>query len=442
MDIFGRRSTFKGGKVLPGNKHLSCDATIEIPPLPGTAVIPLWQHAGLPAQACVAVGRQVRTGERIGKPDGAVSAAVHASISGTVTAITEIVLPGGKRSPAVVIESDGRDERAYLPPLPDWIDAAPSVLLDRIDEAGIVGLGGAAFPAKVKLSPPQGKKADVLLINGAECEPYLTADYRLMIERASEAVAGIRILLRVLGISRAIIGVERHSGPAIAMLEKAIGNEAAISLHPLQVKYPQGAEKLLIKSILNREVPSGGLPIDAGAIVHNIGTAEAIYKAVVLGQSLIERVVTVSGEAIAHPKNLLARIGMPIGHLLDLCGGFSSEKAVLIAGGPMMGLSLESTDIPVFKGLSGVLALPRRTTTDPKEIVCINCGRCYAVCPLGLNPAELSELGDQGFINEAMRLGVTDCCSCGLCTTICPGGRKNAENIKALKEAALHRKPS
>jgi Na+-translocating ferredoxin:NAD+ oxidoreductase subunit C len=442
MGIFGHHATFKGGKVLPGKKHFSRDAAIEIPPLPGTVVIPLWQHAGSPAQACVAPGRRVRTGERIGKPDGALSAAVHASISGTVTAIGEISLPGGKRSPAVVIESDGRDEHAYLAPLPDGIDSAPSVLLDRIDEAGIVGLGGAAFPAKVKLSPPRGKKADVLLINGAECEPYLTADYRLMVERAPEVVAGIRILLRVLGISRAIIGVERHSGPAIKMLEKAIGNEPAISLRSLQVKYPQGAEKILIKSILGREVPSGGLPIDVGAIVHNIGTAEAIYKAVVLGQPLIERVITVSGEAIPHPKNVLTRIGTPIGHLLDLCGGFSGEKAVLIAGGPMMGMPLESTDIPVFKGLSGVLALPRRSTNDPKEIVCINCGRCFAACPFGLNPAELSELGDQGFINEAMRLGVTDCCNCGLCTTMCPGGRNNAENIKALKEAVLQRKPS
>jgi Na+-translocating ferredoxin:NAD+ oxidoreductase subunit C len=440
MSIFRHHATFKGGKVLPGKKHFSRDAAIEIPPLPATVTIPLWQHAGLPAQACVTPGRHVKTGERIGKPDGAVSATVHASISGTVTALGEIVLPGGKRSQTVVIESDGRDEREFLSPLPDWMNATPTVLLNRIDEAGIVGLGGAAFPAKVKLTPPKEKKADVLLINGAECEPYLTADYRLMIERAPEIVTGIRILLRVLGISRAIIGVERHSGPAIALLEKAIGSETAISIRSLKVKYPQGAEKLLIKTILGREVPSGGLPIDAGAIVHNIGTAEAVYKAVVLGQPLIERVITVSGEAMKHPKNVLARIGTAIGHLLAMCGGFDREKAVLIAGGPMMGIPLESTDIPVIKGLSGLLALPRRTTPDPKEIVCINCGRCYSVCPLGLNPAELSELGEQGFIDEAARLGVIDCCSCGLCTTICPGGRKNAENVKALKEAAMQRK--
>jgi electron transport complex protein RnfC len=440
MDLFNRAASFKGGVTLPGKKHLSRDSAIEAPPLPAYVIIPLWQHAGSSATACVETGQRVKTGERIGTPGSAVSAPVHASISGAVTEIRDIDLPGGKKSRAIVIENDGRDERAFLAPIAAWENAAVKDLLARIDDAGIVGLGGAAFPAKVKLSLPPGKKADILLINGAECEPYLTADYRLMIERAPEVITGIRILLRVLGIGRAIIGVERHNAPGIQALEKAIGSDKTISLRSLKVKYPQGAEKILIKTMLGREVPSGGLPIDAGAIVHNIGTAEAVCKAVVLGQPLIERVVTVSGEAIAHPKNLLARIGTPIGRLIEQCGGITQEKVTLIAGGPMMGLPLESLDLPVTKGLCGVLALPQRTMPDPKEIVCINCGRCFTGCPLGLNPSELSELGDHGLIDEAVRQGVTDCCHCGLCTVMCPGGRKNTEIIKRLKETALQRK--
>jgi electron transport complex protein RnfC len=441
MGLFNRSNDFKGGVTLPGKKHLSRDAAIEAPPPPGQVIIPLWQHTGLPATACVETGQRVKTGERIGAPGGAVSAPVHASISGVVAGIREIELPGGKKSTAIVIKGDGHEERSFLPPLAAWDSVPAADLLARIDDAGIVGLGGAAFPAKVKLSPPTGKYADFLLINGAECEPYLTADYRLMVERAPDVVTGIRMLLRILGISQAIIGVERHNDPAIRAIEKAIAGNKGISLRTLQVKYPQGAEKILIKTILGREVPSGGLPIDAGVIVHNIGTAEAICKAVVSGQPLIERVVTVSGEAIARPKNLLARIGTPIGRLIEYCGGTTQENASLIAGGPMMGIPLDSPDIPVTKGLCGVLALPRRVKAPGnKEIVCINCGRCYAVCPLGLNPSELAELGEHGLIDEAFRQGVTDCCSCGLCTVMCPGGRSNAEIVKNLKEAAMRRK--
>lgn len=441
MGIFKGHSTFKGGKVMPGKKHFSRDTEIESPPLPDTVTIPLWQHAGASAQVCVALGRRVKTGERIGKPAGAVSVAIHASISGTVTALEEISLPGGKKSKAVVIASDGRDECSFLTPLPNWKNSAPSTLLERIDEAGIVDLGIASFPAKTRLSPIPDKKVNVLLIDGFECEPYLTADYRLMIERAAETVTGIRIMLHILGISRAIIGIGQDSSPAMTALKKAIGNDTGISIHPLKVKYSQGEEKLLIKALLSSEVSSGGLPADAGTIVHHIGTAEAIYKAVVLGQPLIERVITISGEAISHQKNMLVRIGTPIGNLLNLCGPIK-EKSVLIAGGPRMGIPLISTDIPVFKGLTGILALPRRLWPDHKEGACIKCGRCCSSCPLGLNPSELSEFGHNGFIREAVRLGVTNCCHCGRCTAICPAGRRNAETIKTLKEAAQQRKPA
>jgi electron transport complex protein RnfC len=437
MNLFRRSVTFAGGMKLPGKKELSRNAAIETPPLPNRVTIPLWQHAGTPAQPCVAIGQHILTGQPLGLATSLVSAPVHASVSGAVSAIRNIELPGGTATTAVTIESDGRDRKTLLTPVDPWEQADTATLLARIDEAGVVGLGGAAFPSKVKLSLPQDKKADILLVNGAECEPYLTADFRIMVERARESVTGIRILLRVLGVPKAIIGIERRSTEAIRAIEKAIAGDSAIAVRTLQVKYPQGAEKVFIKSLLKREVPSGKLPIDAGVVVHNVGTAEAVYQAVCNGRPLYERVVTVSGEAIARPKNLLVRIGTPISHLIACCGGMTKKQVSVIAGGPMMGTPLDTLDTPVIKGMPAVLVLPSRKTYAKDDIVCINCGRCLAVCPLGLKPAELAELSNQNLIDEAKREGVLDCCQCGLCTAICPGGRQNTEIIRKLKEAAM-----
>ncbi|MBN2037981.1 MAG: electron transport complex subunit RsxC [Chitinispirillaceae bacterium] len=437
MNLFRRSATFAGGMKLPGKKELSRTAAIESPPLPARVTIPLWQHAGTPAKPCVTIGQRVLTGQIIAVANGPVSSPVHASVSDAVSAIRDIGLPGNQQSQAVTIESDGRDQKVLYTPVDPWNRAEPATLLSRIDEAGVVGLGGAAFPAKVKLMPPPEKKVDILLINGAECEPYLTADFRIMVERAREAVAGIRILLRVLGVSKAIIGIERHSTAAIRSIEKAVAGDGAIAVRALEVKYPHGAEKILIKSLLNREVPSGRLPIDAGVIVHNVGTAEAVYQAVCVGRPLYERVITVSGEAIARPKNLLVRIGTPVSHLVAFCHGMTHKQVSVIVGGPMMGTPIDTLDTPAIKGMPAILVLPSRKTYAKDDIVCINCGRCLTACPLGLNPAELVELGNQNLIDEAKREGVLDCCQCGLCSAVCPGGRQNTEIIKKLKEAAM-----
>jgi electron transport complex protein RnfC len=435
--MFKKMFTFKGGVKLPGKKHLSRESPIESMPLPKRVVVPLWQHAGSAAKACVTIGQRVRAGQPIGLPGGVVSAPVHASISGVVVEIIETALAGGTVSRAIVIQGSGEDDRLDLPPIDKWESADPASLLGRIDAAGVVGLGGAAFPSKVKLSPPPGKTVDTLLINGAECEPYLTADYRLMVERADEVVVGIGILLRVLGVSKAVIGIEAHAALAIKAMREAASSNPFIAIRPLKVKYPQGAEKMLIKALVNREVPSGGLPVDVGVIVHNIGTTLAVYQAICLGRTLIERVVTVSGEAIAQPKNLLTRIGTPVADLIDACGGATLGEVMVIAGGPMMGCALSRLDIPVVKGTSGIIVLPQHKETPPEDMVCIKCGRCYSVCPLGLSPSELADCAERGLLDEARRLGVLDCCNCGACSAICPGRRKNSEIIRRLKAATF-----
>jgi electron transport complex protein RnfC len=435
--MFKRIASFRGGIKLPGKKELSKNEAIEPVRAPKVAIIPLLQHAGVAAVPCVKKGQHVARGERIGEPRGDVSSPIHASVSGTVIAIREIALPGENKSPAIFIENDNRDETVSLDPIALFDKAEPSRLLDRIDEAGIVGLGGAAFPSRVKLTVPLGKKIDFLLVNGAECEPYLTVDFRLMVERAAEVVHGVRVLLRVLNVSRAIVGIEQHSQPAIEAMQKALAGDPAISVLPLKVKYPQGAERMFIKAALGRTVPSGGLPSDVGAIVHNIGTTLAVYQAVCLGKPLIDRVVTVSGEAIAHPKNLLVPIGAPIGDLIEACGGIIMEKVTVIMGGPMTGTAVGSLDYPVVKGTSGIVVLPHEDRVMAGDIVCINCGRCFNACPQGLRPFELAALDGPGLIDEAKKLDVLDCCACGVCSVVCPGGRQNSEIIKKLKASVM-----
>jgi Na+-translocating ferredoxin:NAD+ oxidoreductase subunit C len=434
--MFKRIPTFRGGIKLPGKKELSKNEAIEQAPAPKVAIIPLLQHAGAAALPRVAVGQRVMRGERIGEKCGAVSSPVHSSISGTVIAIKEIALPGENKSQAIFIENDHQDTTVFLDPI-EFDNAEPSRLLGRIDEAGIVGLGGAAFPARIKLTVPSGKNVDCLLVNGNECEPYLTVDFRLMVERAAEVARGVRVLLRVLNISRAIVGIEQHSRPAIEAMKEALASEAAISVLPLKVKYPQGAERMFIKAALGRMVPSGGLPSDVGVIVQNVGTALAVYEAVCKGRPLVDRVVTVSGEAIARPKNLLVRIGTPIGDLINACGGITMEKATVIMGGPMTGTAVGSLDFPVIKGTSGIVVLPHENQVIAGDVVCIRCGRCFNACPQGLKPFDMAELDGPGLIDEAKKLNVLDCCACGVCSVVCPAGRHNSGIIRKLKASVM-----
>lgn len=417
-------ATFRGGTHPPEKKELTKDAPIESPTEPEKVIIPLSQHTGAPCKPVVSVGDVVKKGQLIGAPEGFVSAAVHSSVSGKVLSIETVQLPTGRYSQAIVIENDGQNEWTSLKDDPDYISLSPDEMKEKIKNAGIVGLGGAAFPTHVKLSPPKEKPIDLVILNGAECEPYLTADYRLMIERPEEIVAGLRILMKILGVKRGIIGIEENKPEAIQKMSETVKGLDGVEVITLKVKYPQGAEKMLIKATTGREVPPRGLPMDVGVVVQNIGTAFAIYEAVRFGKPLIERVVTVTGEGIKRPKNLIAKIGTPVSHLVEYCGGFSNGVSKIIAGGPMMGSALPDLNCPVTKGTSGILALRDSEVVHADNFKpCIRCGRCVDACPMGLIPSMLSILGEKGFYEEMKEYNLFDCFECGTCAFLCPSKR-------------------
>jgi electron transport complex protein RnfC len=426
---------FPGGTALPHHKELSREAALEQLPQPATVTVPLWQHAGKPAQPCVTSGQTVRMGERIGEATDGISAHVHAPVSGKVIDLSERSCASGKTSLCVVIENDGQDMTDYLPPL-DGLTAGAELLLRRIEEAGIVGLGGATFPARIKLEVPKGKHGDTLLINGIECEPYLTADGRLMQERATSIVRGIRIVLRLLGLDRAIVGIEDHNRSAIAAMREASSDCEQIAVQAMQTRYPQGQEKMLIRAATGRTVAQGCLPLDAGVIVHNVGTIHAIDEAIMLGKPLVERVVTVSGEAIAHPKNLLVRIGTPVQSLLEYCGGCTTEEVAVFAGGPMMGAVLASLDVPIEKGINGIIAVPARAVEQGERYPCIRCGACNRACPMQLSPSLIAGYADSDKMSEAKAAGMLACCNCGLCSVVCPSNRSSSKTIWRYRSLA------
>lgn len=417
----GFKKTFPGGSHPSTNKRRTQASPVQDMPLPQKVVIPLNQHTGAPAEPTVAVGDEVKTGQKIGEAQGYVSVPVHASISGQVKAIEPHLHPLGGKLPAIIIESDGQDT---------WIDGArenkeelpsdPKVLAEAIREAGIVGLGGAAFPTHVKLLPPEDKPIDTFILNGAECEPYLTADHRLMVENTDEIVAGAKIILRVLNCSRGIIGIEVNKPDALAAMRERVREESNFEVTALQVKYPQGAEKQLIWAITKREVPSGGLPMDVGCVVQNVGTAKAIHEAIAGGTPLIQRVVTVTGPIVKEPQNLRVRIGTLFSELIQRCGGTTEEPGKLIMGGPMMGLAQVSDQVPVIKGTSGVLILPPDQSEIPESLPCISCARCVDTCPMKLVPTDLGKLIQHSRFKDAEKQGVLDCMECGTCSYVCP----------------------
>ncbi len=428
--------TFPGGLHPPDNKQWSAHKAIEICPLPEELVIPMAQHIGAPAEVCVQKGDLVRKGQVIGRAKGFVSVPVHASTSGEVTAVEPRLHPSGVFLPAVVIRPDGEDA---------WCDgiepADPAKLTvdeirDRIRDAGIVGMGGATFPAHVKLSPPAEKKIDALIINGVECEPFLTADHRLMLEQTEKVIQGISILKKVLGVERALIGIEANKPDAIEVMTKACAS-AGIEVVPLEVKYPQGAEKQLILAALGREVPSGGLPMDAGAVVQNVGTAAAVADAVLLGRPLIERVATVTGPAVAEPKNLLVRIGTSLAHMVEFCGGVKGELGKIIMGGPMMGSTQLSLDVPATRGTSGVLLFREGDVDRVPEGPCIRCGRCVSVCPARILPTTIAAYARLDLTDEAEQYNAMDCIECGCCTYTCPAAIPLVQLIRQTKGAIL-----
>lgn len=434
--------TFLGGIHPPDCKKFSAACRIQDTPLPKRVYLPVVQHIGAPAEPRVQVGQKVKKGEKIADSQAFVSAPVHASISGTVVDIKNHPHPGGSEVTTIVIESDGKDGWFKEPHNEqDPLELTPEEIREKIREAGIVGLGGAAFPTQVKLSPPKGKPLDAIILNGAECEPYLTADYRLMLEKTEYIVKGLQILLRILRVERGYIGIEANKPEAIAAMSKAAANAPGIEVVGLKVRYPQGAEKQLIKTILNREVPPPpGLPLDVGVVVQNAGTAYAIYEAVAWGKPLIERVVTVTGRGIREPKNLRLRLGTLFSEAISYCGGFQAEVGKILMGGPMMGLAQYTTQVPVIKGTSGILVLTAEECLPREASHCINCGMCVRACPMRLVPSLLGTYCEKDLLDEAEAHHVLDCIECGSCVYVCPAKRHLVHLIKYGKSAIVAKK--
>ena len=415
--------TFKGGIHPPDHKALSSAKAIEVLPLPAQVIIPLQQHIGRMSEAIVQVGDRVLRGQPISKPAGPVSVSSHASLSGTVKAIESYPHPLGQVVPAVVIESDGLDEPCidYIYN-PKYMSLSPDEMKNLIADAGITGMGGATFPTHVKLMPPQDKPIDTVILNGAECEPYLTSDHRLMLEFSEDIIKGLRIIMKVLGVKQGFIAIENNKPDAIAKVSELLKNDPEITVIALKVKYPQGAEKQLIYAATKRSVPAGKLPMEVGCVVQNVGTAKAIYDAVAYQKPLIERVVTVTG-AVRNPKNLLVRIGTPMRELIDYCGGFSEDPGKVIMGGPMMGIAQFTLDVPIIKGSSGIVVLSRNEIKDIKPQECISCARCVDVCPMNLMPTLIVSYVEAGRWDLAKEAGIMNCMECGSCAFVCAAGR-------------------
>jgi electron transport complex protein RnfC len=427
-------ATFERGIHPKYNKELASGKAITSADLPQRIVIPLSQHIGAPANCDVNIGDEVKKGQIIGSTSGFVSSPVHSSVSGKVIAIAEFPSPAGKLVNSIVIESDGNDESLSFKENADYMNLAPDVIKNLIRDAGIVGLGGAAFPTNVKLSPPKEKPIDSVIINGAECEPYLTADHRLMVERPGEIVEGLKIIMKSLGVKEGYIGIEENKPDAIEAMKEALSGESSIELYTLEIKYPQGAEKMLIKAIKGREVPSKGLPMDVGVVVQNVGTAFAVYEAVRYGKPLIERVVTVTGKGISEQRNMMVRVGTLMSDVIAQCGGLVEGAVKVISGGPMMGFAQWTLDVPVVKGTSGILVLAEDEYVSSDEYsACIRCGSCIDVCPMGLNPSQLSILSEKGFYEETKDYNLFDCFECGSCAFVCPSKRPMVQFMRLAK---------
>ena len=430
--------TFKIGGVHPqDNKQFSAHQPITECPLPKQAIIPLVQHIGAPAQAVVAVGAKVKVGELLAKAGGFVSANICSPVSGTVTKIDAATDAWGAPMQAIFIDVEG-DE--WLPEIDRTADIMqqctlePKEIIDKIAAAGIVGLGGACFPTHVKLMPPPGKKAEVLIVNGVECEPYLTCDHQLMLEHGEEIIIGIKILMKALNVQRAIIGIENNKKDAIEHMTKLANSSLGIEVMPLKLRYPQGGEKQLIDACIGRQVPSGALPIEVGAVVDNVATIYAVYEAVQKNKPLISRVMTVTGKKVAKPGNYSVRFGTPIDEVIAMAGGVPVDTGKIIGGGPMMGRAMDHTEgMPANKRLSGLLFLPEAESIRPEEDNCIRCGKCVQACPMGLEPYLLQRLNELEMWDELEKHDVMDCIDCGCCVYTCPAHRRLLDGIRPGK---------
>ena len=434
--------TFPMGGVHPSdNKQWSKGSAIEAMELPDVVNIPLAQHIGAPATAVVKKGDSVVVGQLLAEPTGFMSAAIHSPISGTVTAVDMQVNGQGLRQMMITIKREGDEWDAAIDrseTLVTECNLEPKAIIEKIKAAGIVGMGGATFPTHVKLSIPDGKRAEILIINGVECEPYLTSDYRTMLERGEQLVVGTRILMRAIGVTKAVIGVEANKPDAVKHLQTILAGATDIKVQMLKTQYPQGGEKQLIAAVTGREVPAPpALPIDVGAVVCNASTAVAVYEAVQKNKPLIERVVTVTGSAVPAPKNLLTRFGTPVEALIAKCGGLAEGDVKVINGGPMMGRALSNIGMPVMKGCSGITIMVGENAKRGTESACIKCAKCVSACPMGLEPYLLSKQSIKKAWDAMEANDITSCIECGCCQFTCPANLPLLDHIRLGKQTVM-----
>lgn len=425
--------TFKGGIHPPYNKELASSKAIAQAPVPAELVIPLNQHIGAPNSPLVSPGDRVTVGQKIGETDSFVSAPVHSPVAGTVKAIEDFENFAGQVVKSVVITADAQ-QPAWEPRATKPIaELTPEDIRGIAKEAGLVGMGGAAFPTHVKLTPPKDKQVDTVIVNGCECEPFLTCDHRLMLERPADLVEGLKLLMKAVGAEKGVIGIEANKMDAVEKVRSAASADPKIEVEVLDVKYPEGAEKQLIVAVTGRKVPPGKLPSEVGCLVQNVGTAVALYEAATTGKPLYERVLTVTGPGIKNPSNFLARVGTPMSALIESAGGFAGEPTRLIMGGPMTGWAQEAPTASVVKGTSGILALSPDLVDVRDEHACVRCAKCVDVCPMDLMPNYIVDAVQNEEWEKAELWGAVDCFECGCCTYTCPAYIPHVEYVRKAK---------
>lgn len=436
--------TFRIGGVHPAENKLSAAEPIKVAELPKIAVFPMGQHIGAPAKPIVQKGDKVKVGQKIAEAGGFVSAPIHSSVSGTVLKVDTIVEASGYAKPAVYITvegdewEEGIDRSDTLVTLNDRPELTDKDIISKIQNAGVVGMGGACFPCHVKLMPPPGSKPEWVIINAVECEPYLTADHRLMLEHADEILVGVTLLMKAVNVNKGFIAIENNKPDAISLMQEKAKAYPEIEVVPLNVKYPQGGEKQLIDAVVGRQVPAPpALPVSVGAIIQNVGTAFAVYQAVMKNKPLFERIITVTGKSLANPSNFLARMGTPMAQLIDACGGLPEDTGKVIGGGPMMGKALLNTDVPVCKGSSGILIMNEKESLRGEVQNCIRCAKCVGACPMGLEPYLLSACAEQQMWDKLEKEDITSCIECGCCQFTCPSNRPLLDLVRMGKSTVM-----
>lgn len=436
--------TFRIGGVHPAENKLSAAEPIKVAELPQIAVFPMGQHIGAPAKPIVKKGDKVKVGQMIAEATGFVSAPIFSSVSGTVQKVDTIVDASGYAKPAVYITvegdewAEGIDRSDVLVTLKDKPELTGKDIIEKIQNAGIVGMGGACFPCHVKLMPPPGSKPEWVIINAVECEPYLTADHRLMLEKADQILVGVSLLMKAANVNKGYIGIESNKPDAIKLMSDKAVSYGNIEVVPLKVKYPQGGEKQLIDAVVGRQVPAPpALPVGVGAIIQNVGTAYAVYEAVMKNKPLFERIVTVTGKSLKQPSNFLVRMGTPMSQLIDACGGLPEDTGKVIGGGPMMGKALMNIEIPICKGSSGVLIMNDKEASRNEPQPCIRCAKCVGACPMGLEPYLLSRCSSLGMWEKVEHEDIVSCIECGSCQFTCPSNRPLLDYIRLGKSTVM-----